>query len=174
MKKTFGLVGKSGSGKTTLVEKLIPEIKRRGFSVSTIKHTHHRFDMDKPGKDSYRHRDAGAGEVLLASSKRWALLHEIPDTEDEPDLPTLLSRLSDVDLVLVEGFKSFDFPKIEIHRPSLGREPLWPHDPNIVAVASDGDIVLSGQTKLDLNDTMAIVDFILDFSELTGARKGIK
>jgi molybdopterin-guanine dinucleotide biosynthesis protein B len=114
----LGIVGWSGSGKTTLLTALIPLLRARGLSVSTVKHAHHGFDMDRPGKDSYRHRAAGAHEVLVATAQRWALLHEVDGPE--PDLPALLSRLAPVDLVLVEGFKTHAFPKLEVHRPALG------------------------------------------------------
>jgi len=156
----FGIVGKSGSGKTTLLEKLIPAIRERGISVSTIKHTHHQFDMDKPGKDSYRQREAGAKEVLLASSHRWALLHELRGDE-EPEIEDLLPHMSKVDLVLIEGFKFNKHPKIEIHRPSYGREPLWPNDDTILAVASDEKPEGLDRTLIDLNDVEAIADFII-------------
>ena len=119
----LGIVGWSGSGKTTLLAAMLPLLRAWGLSVSTIKHAHHGFDMDRPGKDSYRHREAGAREVLVASSKRWALLHEVEGPE--PDLPFLLTRLDPVDLVLVEGFKSHPYPKLEVYRPGLGKEPLW-------------------------------------------------
>lgn len=131
----LGVVGWSGSGKTTLVEAILPRLRGRGLRASTIKHAHAGFDMDRPGKDSYRHREAGAEEVLVASPTRWVLLHEVSDAE--PALPDLLARLAPVDLVLVEGFKAHPFPKLEVHRPSLGKPALWPGDRSIVAVASD-------------------------------------
>lgn len=167
----MGIIGRSGSGKTTLLSELIPVLKAYGLSVSTIKHTHHDFDMDHPGKDSYRHREAGAHEVLLTSVKRWALLHEL-DGAPEPDLAELLGRMSPVDVVLVEGFKKHRFPKIEVHRPSLGH-PLMAHqDKSIIAVATDdassigglemgGGLVGRGVVMLDLNRTEAIADFII-------------
>ncbi len=160
MKKVFGIVGTSGSGKTTLLEKLIPQLTRHGLSVSTIKHTHHAFDMDKPGKDSFRQREAGAGEVMLASSNRWALLHELRD-ETEPEIEDLLIHMSPVDLVLVEGFKKHNHPKIEIFRPAHDRAPLWPEDANILAVASDEKIEVGNRDLLDLNDISAIADYIM-------------
>lgn len=156
----FGIVGKSGSGKTTLLEQLIPIIRQRGISVSTIKHTHHQFDIDQPGKDSYRQREAGAKEVMLASSHRWALLHELRG-DDEPEIEDLLKHMSDVDLVLIEGFKFNNHPKIEIHRPSYGRDPLWPGDTTILAVASDEEPAGLDRPLIDLNDVGAIADFII-------------
>jgi molybdopterin-guanine dinucleotide biosynthesis adapter protein len=125
--RVFGLAGWSGSGKTTLMIKLLPELRRRGFSVSTVKHAHHEADLDRPGKDSFRHREAGAVEVLIASSARWALLHELRG-EQEPALTELVRHLSPVDLLLIEGFKHHPHPKLEIRRPSLGKPPLWPDD----------------------------------------------
>ena len=117
----LGLAGWSGSGKTTLLTALLPLLTARGLRVSTVKHAHHGFDLDQPGKDSWRHREAGAHEVMIASSRRWALLHE--NEGEEPSLAALLARLSPVDLVLVEGFKSYPHPKLEVHRPALGRGP---------------------------------------------------
>ncbi len=134
----LGIVGWSGSGKTTLLTAILPLLRARGLRVSTVKHTHHGFDMDRPGKDSFRHREAGAHEVMIASSARWALLHEVEGTE--PPLPELLARLDPVDLVLVEGFKSHPFPKLEVHRPALAKAPLWPHDPTVLAVAADCEL----------------------------------
>jgi molybdopterin-guanine dinucleotide biosynthesis protein B len=134
--RVIGFAGWSGSGKTTLIVKLIPALIARGLSVSTLKHAHHSLDIDKPGKDSYAHREAGAREVLVASAKRWALMHELRD-EDEPRLMHLLTRLSEVDLVIVEGFKSEAHAKIEVHRKVLGKPLLFPADRNIVAIASD-------------------------------------
>ncbi|GAC1560761.1 MAG: molybdopterin-guanine dinucleotide biosynthesis protein B [Beijerinckiaceae bacterium] len=134
--RVIGLAGWSGSGKTTLVTKLIPRLIARGLSVSTLKHAHHAFDIDRPGKDSYRHREAGACEVLIASAGRWALMHELRE-EHEPRLADLLRRLSAVDLVIVEGFKREAHAKIEVHRAALGKPFLFPHDPYIAALASD-------------------------------------
>ena len=130
-----GIAGWSGAGKTTLIEAVLPLLRQAGLTVSTIKHTHHGVDLDQPGKDSWRHRQAGAGEVLIAGTGRWALLHEEPGLE--PDLPTLLLRLHPVDLVLVEGFRRDPIPKLEVHRPGLGKPPLWPDWPEMAAVASD-------------------------------------
>ena len=158
--KVFGFAGYSGSGKTTLIEQLIPRFVARGLRVSLIKHAHHSFDLDQPGKDSWRHRQAGAGEVLLASSNRWVLMHELRG-EAEPGLREQLRLLSPCDLVLVEGYKFADIPKIEVHRPSTGNPLLQPRDPNIVAVASDAPIAAS-IPLLDLNDLDAIAEFIMD------------
>ena len=161
----MGIVGRSGSGKTTLLSDLIPVLTARGFSVSTIKHTHHDFDMDQPGKDSYRHREAGAREVLLSSAKRWALLHEL-DGAPEPDMEELLGRMSRVDIVLVEGFKSHAYPKVEVHRPSLGHPLLAKKDASVVAVATDvADVALEGGDVqvLDLGHTESIAGFIIGY-----------
>jgi molybdopterin-guanine dinucleotide biosynthesis protein B len=133
--KVLGIVGWSSSGKTTLLTAMLPMLKARGLRVSTVKHTHHNFDIDRPGKDSYRHREAGAHEVLVVSGTRWALLHEIEG--GEPSLPSLLARLDPVDLVLVEGYKSHAFDKLEVYRPALGKPPIWPDIPDVVAIASD-------------------------------------
>ncbi len=160
--KTFGLAGWSGSGKTTLVVELLPEIISRGFRVSSMKHTHHRFDMDKPGKDSHNHRMAGATEVMVTSSTRWALMHELRD-EPEPDIETLISRMSPVDLVLIEGFKSYPHPKIEVHRPSLGKPLLAMDDPTVVAVATNEPLEGLNVPVLDLDNVLSIADFVLDY-----------
>src|SRR5437667_7995384 len=133
--RIIGLAGWSGSGKTTLLAKVIPRLVVRGLKVSTLKHAHHGFDVDQPGKDSHTHRAAGATEVLVSSANRWALMHELRG-EDEMTLDTLLEKLSPVDLVLVEGFKREAHPKLEVYRASVGKPPLHPGDPNIVAVAS--------------------------------------
>ena len=154
----LGLVGWSGSGKTTLLVGLLPLLRARGLRVSTVKHAHSGFDMDHPGKDSFRHRAAGAHEVLVASSARWAVLHEVEGAE--PSLADLLGRLDPVDLVLVEGFKSHPYPKLEVHRPSLGKAALWPGDPAILAVASD--VPLPGCTvpRLPLGHPETVADWI--------------
>lgn len=159
--KVFGFAGYSGSGKTTLIERLIPDFTGRGLRVSLIKHAHHRFDVDQPGKDSWRHREAGATEVMLTSSARWALMHELRGAP-EPTLAEQLGRLSPCDLVLVEGFKHEPIPKLEVFRPCLGHPPLHPSDPWVVAVASDETLPI-GLPVLDLNHPIAIADFILEY-----------
>lgn len=135
--RVIGLAGWSGAGKTTLIVRLIPCLIARGFSVSTLKHAHHAFDIDQPGKDSYAHREAGASEVLVASAKRWALMHELRGA-DEPRLSALLARMSRVDFVLVEGYKRDAHVKIEVHRLANGKALLYPDDPTIKAFVSDG------------------------------------
>jgi molybdopterin-guanine dinucleotide biosynthesis adapter protein len=157
--RVFGLAGWSGSGKTTLLTRLIPELIGRGISVSTIKHAHHEFDVDKPGKDSWLHRQAGAREVLVASSRRFALMHELRDAH-EPSLDELIARMTPVDLLLVEGFKAHAHPKLEVHRPSVGKPFLYPDDPHIVAVASDEALTVA-LPVLPLADVAAIAEFIL-------------
>lgn len=135
----FGITGWSGSGKTTLIEALIPRLKARGVTVSTVKHAHHAFEIDRPGKDSFRHRQAGAAEVMIASRHRWALMREIVDVEPEPPLEALLDRMAPVDLVLVEGFRSLPIAKLEVVGPQDDRPPRYGEDPQIVAVVSDRD-----------------------------------
>ncbi len=155
----FGLAGWSGAGKTTLLSRLIPLIVARGLRVSTIKHAHHEFDVDKPGKDSHTHRLAGATEVLVASARRWALMHELRD-ETEPTLVELVSRLGPTDLVLVEGFKRDAHPKLEVHRPHLGKPLMQPGDPAIIAIASDAPLTASVPVY-DMNAVDVLVDVIL-------------
>ena len=157
----LGLTGWSGSGKTTLLAALLPRFIARGMTVSTIKHAHHGFDLDQPGKDSWRHRQAGAREVMIASSQRWALMHE--QVGPEPGLADLLARLEPVDLVLVEGFMANPHPKIEVFRPSLGREALWPGREDIVAIAADGVVEAAGRAVLPLNDPDAITNWAVDY-----------
>ncbi|NMG36398.1 molybdopterin-guanine dinucleotide biosynthesis protein B [Azoarcus sp. TTM-91] len=159
--KVFGFAGWSGSGKTTLIEKLIPQFTRRGLRVSIIKHAHHGFDIDKPGKDSWRHREAGATQVLMLSDDRWVLMHELRG-QPEPTLEEQLALLAPSDLVLIEGYKAAPVPKIEIHRPAVGKAPLWPDNPHVVAVASD-EAIACPLPLLPLNDAGAIADFILDY-----------
>jgi molybdopterin-guanine dinucleotide biosynthesis protein B len=159
--KVLGLVGWSGSGKTTLLTAMLPLLRARGLRVSTIKHAHHGFDIDRPGKDSYRHRAAGAHEVLVASGTRWALLHELDGAE--PRLEDLLRRLSPVDLVLVEGFKSGTCAKLEVHRPALGQPPIWPGRADIVAVASDVALPACDRPVLRLDDPGQVVDWATVF-----------
>ena len=162
--KIFGVTGWKNSGKTGLMERLITEFTARGLSVSSIKHAHHSFDIDHPGRDSYRHRDAGARQVLLASRNRWALMHELRD-EDEPSLGDLLKQLSPVDLVLIEGYKRDRHPKIEAHRKETGQPLIAPEDETIVALASDTSVAID-RPVLDLNDTAAIANFIAQYLEL--------
>lgn len=158
-KQVFGFAGFSGSGKTTLIEQLIPRLVVAGLRVSLIKHAHHAFDIDKPGKDSYRHREAGCTEVLVTSDRRWVMMHELRN-EAEPSLEEQVARFAPCDLVLVEGFKRASIPKLEIHRPSHGRPLLHPEDPNIVAVACDAPVQTS-LPVLDINDPAAIAEFIM-------------
>ncbi len=157
--KLFGIVGYKNAGKTGLMERLVAEVTDRGISVSTLKHAHHSFDVDHPGKDSYRHRTAGAQQVLLASNTRWALMSELR-SEKEPPLEDLLARLDPVDLVLIEGYKTGPHPKIEAHRAETGHPLLAPNDTMIRAVASDTKLDID-QPQFDLNNTKAIADFIL-------------
>ena len=157
--KLYGVTGWKNSGKTGLMERLVAEIAGRGLTVSTIKHAHHAFDVDQAGTDSYRHRAAGAGQVLLASSRRWALMSELRG-ESEPPLEFLLGKLDPCDLVLIEGYKTAQHPKIEAHRAETGHALIAPGDATIRAVASDVALELD-RPVFDLNDTGAIADFIL-------------
>lgn len=158
--RIIGLAGWSGSGKTTLIKKLIPALIARGTSVSTLKHAHHGFDLDQPGKDSFFHRTAGATEVIISSSKRWAILHELRE-EPEWDLGALVAKMSPVDLVLVEGFKRDAFPKLEIHRAENGKPLIAPEDPHVIAIASDSALPQAKVPVIDLNDIDAIADLLL-------------
>ena len=163
--KIFGFAGWSGSGKTTLIERLIPLVVARDLKVSLIKHAHHTFDVDQPGKDSYRHRHAGCSEVLVSSSRRWALMHELRGAA-EPGFEDLVAQISPCDLLLVEGFKREKVPKLEVYRASVGEPLIHPHDPDVVALASDARL----HTRLpqfDLNDAPAIAGFILRHVGLT-------
>ncbi|WP_288051281.1 molybdopterin-guanine dinucleotide biosynthesis protein B [Acidiphilium sp.] len=166
--RVIGLAGWSGSGKTTLLCRLLPILIERGVRVSTLKHAHHDFDVDQPGKDSWAHRAAGATEVLVASARRWALMHELRG-DREPSLAELLDRMSPVDLVVVEGFKREPHPKIEIHRQATGKPPLHPHDPSIVAIASDIAFPAAGVPVLGLDDVAAIADIALNQARPVGA-----
>ncbi|MBE9637007.1 molybdopterin-guanine dinucleotide biosynthesis protein B [Salipiger mangrovisoli] len=157
--KIYGVTGSKNCGKTGLMERLVSEICGRGLSVSTLKHAHHSTDVDQPGRDSYRHRQAGAREVLLASPHRWALMHELRDAA-EPPLSELLTKLSPVDLVLIEGYKAAPHPKIEAHRAETGKPLLSPANASIRAVAADSDVE-TALPRFDLDDTGAIADFIL-------------
>jgi len=163
--RIFGLAGWSGSGKTTLITALIPELLARGVTVSTVKHAHHAFDVDLPGKDSWRHRQAGACEVMVASDRRWALMHELRSAP-EPPLDRLIAQMSPVDLILVEGFKRHPHPKIEICRPALGKPPFYPEDRFVVAVASDERLPGLPLPQLPLSDPAAIARFIIDHQGL--------
>lgn len=158
--RIFGLAGWSGSGKTTLLTHLLPRLIGRGLRVSTVKHAHHNFDLDKPGKDSHTHRLAGAAEVMIASSHRWALMHELRGAP-EPPLAALLRKLSPVDLVIVEGFKFDALPKLEIHRRANDKPLLQPDDPHIVAIASDAAVEGARGPVFALDDYEGIVDLIL-------------
>jgi len=160
--RLVGLAGWSGAGKTTLVTRLIPCLRRRGISVSTVKHAHHRFDVDQPGKDSHEHRRAGAAQVLVSSSSRWALITELRGAP-EPPLPELLRHLSPVDLVLVEGFKRDRHPKIEVHRAANDKPWLHPHDPAIRAVASDIPPP-AALPHAHLDDVERVADLLLEFA----------
>ncbi|MBV9653497.1 MAG: molybdopterin-guanine dinucleotide biosynthesis protein B [Acetobacteraceae bacterium] len=159
--RVIGVAGWSGAGKTTLIRRVLPVLIRRGLRVSTIKHAHHGFDVDQPGKDSWVHREAGATEVLVASAARFALMHELRD-EPEPALPDLLARLMPVDLVIVEGFKRDSHPKIEVRRQSVGKPPLYPDDPAIVAVASDVKLAGLLIPVLPIDDAAAIATTMAD------------
>jgi molybdopterin-guanine dinucleotide biosynthesis protein B len=157
--KVIGIAGWSGAGKTTLLTRVIPCLAARGLRVSTVKHAHHAFDVDRAGKDSHTHREAGATEVLVSSANRWALMHELRG-EDEWTLDALLEKLSPVDLVLVEGFKTQAHPKLEVYRAVVGKPLLHPGDPNIVAIASDGDIKATIPV-IPLDDIEAVTDILV-------------
>ncbi|MFI0846277.1 molybdopterin-guanine dinucleotide biosynthesis protein B [Mesorhizobium sp. IMUNJ 23232] len=159
-KNVFGITGWKNSGKTTLTERLVTELTRRGWSVSTVKHAHHAFDIDQEGTDSFRHRAAGATEVAIVSGVRWALMHELRDAA-EPDLASILERMSPCDLVLVEGYKRESHRKIEVRRlDARNTAPLAPNDPNIVAIAADHPADGGGLPVFDLNEVGAIADFV--------------
>jgi molybdopterin-guanine dinucleotide biosynthesis protein B len=158
--KIIGLAGWSGAGKTTLLTRLIPHFGAQGLRVSVIKHAHHQFDVDVPGKDSWKHRQAGAVEVLVSSANRWALMHELRGAE-EPQLPELLSKLSDVDLVVVEGFKREPHRKIEVHRAANAKPLLFPDDPGIVGLAADGPVE-TRLPRVHLDDIPAAAALLLD------------
>ena len=170
--KIFGLAGWSGSGKTTLMTRLIPAVVGRGYSVSTVKHAHRGFDIDQRGKDSYEHRAAGANEVMIASAKRWALMHELR-ADAEPSIHELIARMAPVDLLLVEGFKQADYDKIEVHRVAIGKPLLLPKDPRIVAVASDQAVAGTALPRFDLDDADGIAGFIVAHCGLATASRGV-
>lgn len=159
--RIIGLAGWSGSGKTTLVTKLVPRLIARGLRVSTLKHAHHGFDLDQPGKDSFMHRTAGATEVIVSSAKRFAILHELRG-EEEWDLPALVGKMSPVDLVLVEGYKRDPFPKLEIHRAANGKPLIHPDDPHIVAIAADVPLPDATVPVIDLDGIDAIADLLIE------------
>lgn len=164
--RVFGVTGWKNSGKTQLVTSLVAEFTRRGYRVSTVKHAHHRFDIDKPETDSYRHREAGASEVALVSGNRWALMHELRD-EQEPKLEEILARIAPCDLVLIEGYKREDHPKIEARRrESRNSEPLAPGDPAIIAIAADHAVEDTELPVFDLDDIGAMADFIAARTDL--------
>ncbi|WP_374435177.1 molybdopterin-guanine dinucleotide biosynthesis protein B [Tabrizicola sp.] len=156
--RVYGVIGWKNSGKTSLMERLVSEITGRGFSVSTVKHVHHTVDLDQPGKDTYRHRAAGAREVVLASADRLAIMVE--HRGPEPELPAVLARMAPVDLILVEGYKRDAHPKVEVWREETGHPLIQPGDPLVRAVATDAALTLPVPV-LDLNDTRAVADFIL-------------
>ncbi len=166
----FGLAGWSGAGKTTLLERVLPVLAARGLRVATVKHTHHDFELDRPGKDSWRHRQAGASEVMIASSRRWALIHELKD-EAEPSLDALLARLAAADLVIVEGFRREPIPKLEVYRSSLAKPLLAPDDPHIVAIARDVPVTGTAVPQFDWNDAAGIAEFIVARFQLSVVSK---
>ncbi|MBT6117017.1 MAG: molybdopterin-guanine dinucleotide biosynthesis protein B [Rhodospirillaceae bacterium] len=166
--KVFGLAGWSGSGKTALIARLIPEIAARGLTVSTVKHAHHEFDPDKPGKDSHAHRMAGAREVMVSSARRWALIHELTGA-NELSLDELIARMSPADLLLVEGFKRAPIPKLEVWREANAKPFLHPEDPHIVAIAGDAPVPNANLPVLPLDDASAIADFVLGHCRLAAA-----
>ncbi len=162
--RVLGIAGWSGSGKTTLITKLIPFLSKRGVRVATIKHAHHAFDVDQPGKDSYEHRKSGAVEVIVSSARRWVQMHEV-GTGTEASLAQLLRRLSPCDLVLVEGFKTERHPKLEVFRGSIGKTPLHPDDDRIVAIASDQAFPNVKIPVVDLNDIAAVAERVTACAE---------
>jgi len=163
--KVLGIAGYSGSGKTTLIEKLVPLLVKEGLRVSLVKHAHHTFDVDHPGKDSWRHRQAGCAEVLVSSSDRWALMHELRG-EPEPGLPEQLRHLAPCDLVLVEGYKHDPIPRIEVHRRAGGQPLLYPGDPHVIAVATDEPLE-TALPCLPLDDAPAVARFVSRFARAT-------
>ncbi|MGE0734139.1 MAG: molybdopterin-guanine dinucleotide biosynthesis protein B [Alphaproteobacteria bacterium] len=170
--KIFGLAGWSGSGKTTLLVQLLPALVAHGLRVSTLKHAHHAFDVDQPGKDSYAHRAAGATEVMVASAHRWALMHELRGAA-EPSVADLIAHMTGVDLLLIEGFKNHAHDRLEVYRRGLGKPLLCIDDPRIVAVASDGPVPETRAKVLDLARTGEIAAFILSHCGLTPRATGV-
>lgn len=169
--KIFGLAGWSGSGKTTLMVGLLPELVARGLTVSTMKHAHHTFDIDRPGKDSYEHRAAGASEVMVTSARRWALMHEFKGAP-EPPMDELIARMNPVDLLLIEGFKAHEHDKLEVFRREVGKPLLCLKDARVVAVASDGEVPEAGVPVIALDDVTAIADFVVGHCGLGDRRQG--
>ena len=168
----LGFAAYSGTGKTTLLKQLIPLLQATGIRIGMIKHAHHDFDIDKPGKDSYELRKAGAKQMLIASKNRWALMVETPELEADPELDDMIQQLdhSKLDLILVEGFKHVAFAKIELHRPALGKELLYPQDDSIIAIATDQpDVIKTSLPILDINEPVMIADFISKFIQRTGS-----
>jgi molybdopterin-guanine dinucleotide biosynthesis protein B len=166
--QVIGIAGWSGSGKTTLVERVISLLEARGLAVSLIKHAHHDFEIDYPGKDSWRHRHAGCREVLVTSARRWAVVHELRGRA-ELGLDEALAQLSPCDLVLVEGFKHAPIRKIEVYRAEVGKPLLFPHDPHVIAVATDA-AVMTALPRLDINQPQAIAEFIVAAAGLDSVR----
>ncbi len=160
--RVFGLVGRSGAGKTTLLEKIVPILRDRGLRVSTMKHTHHDFDLDRSGKDSHRHRMAGADQVMVVSGRRWALMTETAEVV-EPDIDALITRMEPTDVLLIEGFHAHSHPKIEIHRPSLGHDLMWRPEGDVVAVACDEPLRDRDAPTVDLNSPDVVAEFIIDY-----------
>ena len=167
--KIFGLAGWSGAGKTSLMVRLLPELVGRGLSVSTMKHAHHAFDVDTPGKDSFEHRRAGATEVLVTSANRWALMHELRGAP-EAHMEELVARMTPVDLLLIEGFKHHAHDKLEVFRRDMGKPLLCVADPRVVAVASDGAVPEARVPVIALDETRAIADFIVAHCSLARAK----
>ena len=165
--KIFGFCGYSGAGKTTLIEGLIPRFVQQGLTVSLIKHTHRGFDMDRPGKDSWRHREAGAQEVMLLSDERWVLMHEMRELSatSPPKLDDMIKHISPCDLLILEGFKTAAWDKIEVHRVANGKPLIWQEVPAVVAVARD-EVINCPMPQLDINDHAAVAAFVLNHTEL--------
>jgi molybdopterin-guanine dinucleotide biosynthesis protein B len=164
-KKIIGFAGYSGSGKTTLLEKVIPLLTAKGLRVAVIKHAHHNFDIDKPGKDTFRHREAGAKEVMIISAQRWALMHELND-ESEPSLETLCAHFSPCDLILAEGYKHASIPKLEVYRAETKHEHLYPADPGIIGVVTDSKDAFP-LPVLDINKPEDVAEFILKYFSIS-------
>jgi molybdopterin-guanine dinucleotide biosynthesis adapter protein len=173
-----GFVGASGSGKTTLITAVLPALREAGLRVAVLKHAHHGFEMDRPGKDSFRVREAGAAQVLIASRSRWALLTELDEDFEEPPFAELLGHFDRgrVDVVLAEGFARERYPKIEVYRPALGEPPrCWPGDPMVIAVATDAALAVASPTRrLDLNDPLQVTAFMLDHLAAAGALQPVR